>query len=371
MDPVQAITTIEKHDIIGLLLPDEPSIDAKAGAEVLLSALGHMGKTVGLLAPTSVIADPGYFEALARTKPLAREFIISVNTEDSPVRQLRYEQNERAIDIIVTPKSNPLSSGAVSFRDGALRCDLAIAIGFSPESPPEKQSNALPADFLKQTPFITVSPAQNSPVPQPGLTPDKKPRNTSISEQCFLLAKRIPGFTVASRHATTLLAGILEQTANLREALNADTLDITSQLFKAGAQYDDAWTIVNPLPSLSLIQLIGRAAARSKIDEDRGVLWSFLAAEDFVKTGSLLRDLGKAADHLRRFMTSSNPVALVWQDPADSRLRAMIAGERALLDRMRTLAPSALQNTHLTFSDSYDSFQDAETRIASLLDQVL
>ena len=275
MDHARAIQTFEQHDVFGLLFPDQPSIDTLAAAEILVAMLVRMGKTAGSLASVPAIpADTAhYFPSLQSLRPLAREFIISINATNSPVRQLRYEQNEREINVIVTPKSGPISANFISFRDGAVRCDCAIPLGFPPGKLPEPQSLSLSENFFEKTPHL--------PFPAPNranageIHADNHPVH-SISEECYAMASRIPEFAISNAQATILLAGIMDTTSLLRNVVHPDILATAAQLLRSGADYSSAMAIAIPQKPHSLIQLMGRAAARSKIDRSRNIFWSLL-----------------------------------------------------------------------------------------------
>jgi len=95
-DLQKAIDLIEKNEHIALLLPQEPTLDCLVSAEVLARTLTSLGKHIGFLTPhlTDTSPQKDHLPHMASASPLAKEFIISLDTSRAPIGQLRYEKNE-------------------------------------------------------------------------------------------------------------------------------------------------------------------------------------------------------------------------------------------------------------------------------------
>ena len=281
MDLNRAIEFIEKSERLALALPEKPTFDCLAASEVMLGYFENRGKQVGLLTRLGKEqAIPERFTRLPALAPLLREFIVSFDSSTSPVTQLRYEKEENRINIIFSPKSSPLKEAQVSFRQGKTFCDAIVAIGIRDLDLLNNLFDSEP-ELLVSTPVLNIDNSEGNKnygelnLVNPGC---------SLSETAYKLITLADAETLNQDSATLLIAGILGHSAGFSFAPGPDSLLAASELMRIGGNWQEAQELWKLSAPMDLLQLFGRASVRSKLSADKGVLWSFLTAEDFEKT---------------------------------------------------------------------------------------
>jgi len=285
-------------------------------------------------------------------------------------------------------------------------CDCAILIGV-PDPEIFNGSLGVEPDFFDKTPLVNIDVSSvNKLYGEVNLVDNKK---TALAEIVYELATTLNSETLDADSATLLLAAVFEKTGGLRASLSADVLLTASELLRLGARKEEATSLAKEAAPVALLQLFGRAAVRSKLQEiplgppvesreikkspsppflkgeqevplrpplekgeyGRGVLWSFLTAEDFEKTGRSKDDISRVLQNLGGSFPPHGVRILLWQDSVGGRVSATLAGDEYLLQKINGLAPSQFQSPDLRLEASFESFREGEVHIASLLKGVL
>lgn len=360
---------IAKSEHIALLLPERPDTDCYAAAEAIARAYEAQGKHVGFL--PSIAADaPKAPDACAKVlnpSPLTREFIIGIETTSIPIAQLRYEKHDDRIDVILSPKSSPISEDSLSFQEGKIQCECVIALAI-PDIDALPPLTGVEPSFFTETPIVAL-----------GNTPEHKSygeanlvssEDTPLSQIAYALVAGQGAPKLDAETATVLLAGIIAATDSFNAAAQSTTHAIAAGLLAAGAQQARAGAIAHSEP-FALRQLVARAGVRSKEDGEKGILWSFLTAEDFEKTNRTPADVPHVFRALARAFAPHRISILLWQDPRLKQVRASVLGEHSVLDAIASREPGAFQSPMLVLAADFNNFVDAEERLASLLREVL
>lgn len=371
MDTQKAIELLEKSEHAAILLPPEPDIDCWASAEVLARALEEKGKTIGFL-PTvrAGHADPPpAFKKVLNSSPLAREFIVSLDTASSPASQLRYEKHNDRIDVIFSPKTVAIRKDAFSFRDGNVQCDCIIALGI-PDVEVVTRHPDMDPRILTEVPIINMdTSAENRKYGEVNLVSEEK---TSLSEIICQLLQSSDNWAPAGETATLLLAGIMAATDSFTLPIaSGAAMTASSGLISAGASYAAARDLARADHTLPLLQLASRAAVRSKENGTTGVLWSFLTAEDFEKTGRQGADITFVLRHLSALLPPQKIHVLLWQDPQEKNIRAILGADAPVLEAIANQESGSFQSPRLALHARFSNFQEAEEHIDSLLKRAL
>lgn len=377
MNFLPAIQLIEKAKHIGLILPANPNHDILASAEVLARFLSTRRIYTGLVTPSSIhsLSTNTTFSSLLSLKPLTREFIISLDTADAPISQLRYENTKTQIDIILSPSTYSMLQDRVSFREGHTQCDCIITIGVDDIETIDTSPTHADPSLLSEVPIIALAVTQTHK--QYGQINCIDSSLPSVAELVYRLLAAFPDHTIAGDSATLLLSGILHRTDNFTVLANASTLLSSHELIGLGAHFETAHSLSRTHIPPSLMPLIGRALARSRIDDDRSVVWSVLTADDFITTHCTPQDIHHVLDRIKKEFSDTRISILLWQDPAAGRIHTSIAADTTTSDALRRSASVELKHavgaraTHIELSDMYNSFPDAEKAIAALIDTVL
>lgn len=368
MDIAKSLELIEKSNHIAILLPQEPDFDALASAEVIMDVLETRGKMIGLACELKKesLTNLDQFPKISSSPVLLKEFIVSLDTASHPVSQLRYEKEEGRLEIIFSPQKGPIGKDAVSFRDGKALCDLAIAIGIAN---PETLEFPAP-EFLSETPIINLDvSAENKRYGEVNVIDAEK---GSISELAYEFLTSLSSSPVSTRQADILLAAIVRKSDHFRAAsTTADTLLIASELMRLGAELAKAKNLSSNNQPPALVQLAGRASVRSRLDDPRDILWSFLTAEDFEKTGRTSEDVPYVLGHLASQFPPHRAIALLLQEPEGGSVRAALAGDQPLLSALEQRDAGKYSSSHLLLHARFETFKEGEEIIASLLEEVL
>lgn len=373
MDFASAISLIEKSSHIGILLPHSPDHDCIVSAEVIMQYLADRHKHIGLVIPIEAeyVSHVSDAKTLAANPLLTREFIITLDTSQSPVSQLRYDNKENHIDIILSPKNLPLNKEHFSFHEGNVQCDCIISIGVPDiESIDTQHLHASPS-FFSQTPIIAID--NSSHHKRYGKTNLVDSSFSSIAEIAYLFLTQFPDYLISSSHATLLLSGILHRTNGFRTSgSNPQTLLSGHQLIQNGADYETAYSLSQRMHTPpSLVPLIGRAMARSKIDIQKNIVWSIITKEDFLATNRSPADVSPLLAHLEKEFSVMRVRTLLWQDINDMRVYVRLGGLPEILERVKQNTGGEFRSPYLQIPDNFASFIDAENAISSLLEQVL
>lgn len=363
---------IAKSEHIALLLAKHPTLDCFAAAEVIARALGAKDKHVGFLPNVSSDAPPppNDFSHVLNPHSLTREFIIAVDTVHSPVAELRYEKHPDKIEVILSPKSLPIREEAFSFREGKVQCDCLLALGVADIESLSVAELGVEPQFFTETPIINIG---NSGEHKPyGEVNFLLPEGASLSELTYELIKAIQDGPLDPEAATIILAGIISATDNFRSPVRVGTHLAAAELLQIGADQSRAAALAQAEQPITLLQLIARAAVRSKETEAGRVLWSFLTGEDFEKTERGALDAPAVLEALRRFFRPHPVHILLWQDPATRRVQATLRASPPTLAALAARAPGEMRNhPALTLDATFANFPDAEERITALLKEIL
>lgn len=369
-DQIQkALDLIEKSERMALVLPSEPDLDCLASAEVLCRALEAKNKILRLVVRPKLELDPNHarqlFTRLAASPPLIKEFVISVNTSESPVSQLRYEKEENKLRIILSPQSSAVTAQAVSFSEGKITCDAVIAIGIA-NTEQLQAITGLNTEVLLEMPILNMDVSQeNKNYGFANLISDSP---SSFAEIAYHLLRNMPNVSFTKELATLVLTGIMYRTNSFRNhSISADSHSITSESMRAGADYRAALQLAFYWKPLELLQLFGRASVRSKINPDDTTLWSFITEEDFRKTGRSPNDIPSVMHHLETMFPPHELRVVLWQDAGMKDIRATLAGDATLLEALSARMPSTATSHCLDIISPFQTFQEAETAIALMI----
>lgn len=355
---------------VAILLPPRPSLDALAAAEAIARALAGQGKYIGFL--PSVAADmppmPEVLRHVSNPRPLIRERIIAIDTSQTPVGQLRYEKHDNEIEIILSPKSGAIREDAFSFKDGKIQCDALIAIAVPDIEEVPVEALGLTPQFFTETPIINISNADGQK--EYGEVNLVSQGLASLSELAAVCVKQLDSRALDGDMATLLLAGLIHETSNFAPPVRIGAHLAAADLLEHGADHAAAASLAGAGMPFSLLQLIARAQVRSKETDDGRVLWSFLTAEDFEKTGRQAKDASRVCEALPRFFPPHETEVLLWQDPGTREIRSLIRAPHPILAALAERTQGTLSNPAFAPAETYLNFLEAEERIAALLREV-
>ncbi len=364
----KAASLLEKAGTIFVALPEEVTADTAVAAAILAGRLAKLGKEVAV---SSAKPLPPKWEflpigSLASSAPIPREIFITVDAKNSPVGELRYEKDDEALTITLSPKDKPIRASDIKISEGPAKAECVIVIGAGTLDRLGALYHKNPRLFF-ETPIINIdiSPT-NDHFGEANLVNSKARALTEISWQ---LAKTLLPRALTEDEATLVLAGILSSTNNFLDGkVLPETLALAAESISAGAKRELILKAIEEHRPLPLLQLWGRAAVRSRYDEDRGIFISIITAEDFIKTGTTPDSF---SDIVRLFETHFAPpkvFILFLQDPETKRVFAILQSrDLELVKELQRALFGIFERGMLRARETFPSFRDAETSIFAVL----
>ena len=114
--------------------------------------------------------------------------------------------------------------------------------------------------------------------------------------------------------------------------------------------------------------LLGRVLARSREDAETGVLWSFIARDDFLKTNLRPERIPELIGVLQKIVSLPPLVIVVWQPPEREGSDGIIwTSEPAKLAEIAGHLGEIISNHEFISTPHYANFIEAEAEIRKLL----
>lgn len=300
-----------------------------------------------------------------------RDFIISLDAKKLCIEEIRYEKNGDVLSVILGAKQS-ISSKDMSIKS-ADDYDLVISLGM-PKRETIAAKAGIDAPRMAHAPILLLS--RNSAEETDA---DATLADTEAASWCELAWNIITAARdeqkITEAAATPLLAGLFAATENLQSPkTTVASAALASALVKCGAKQElirEHLEKKNEAP-LNLMQLLGRALSRSRLDDTTGILWSFLPAEDFLKTGSTSQNLSFIFPRMEQAVSPKTGFLYVFENPHKNHIRAILKSKNgAFLARAAEQEAGDRSQETLIFHKSFTSFAEAEERLRVLLGKIL
>ena len=375
MDFNPAIQLLKKSRSIGIAVYEKGGGDEVGSALAIASILKKQGKTAGFLFSgaieerwKTIFMSPN---ALPKAEPQNNKgkmsnFIIAVNSKESPVGEIKYEMKQNnELFIILSPQKTPIKKEHVRFIEDAPSYDCLISIGV--ESPEHfgKEFEESPLLFYEK-PIINIDTSpKNEHFGEINLVDITKSSNAEIA---YELLDNLTEEEIGALEATRLLTGIIEKTDNFKNSKTTPrVLEIASLLLEVGADKESIVRILYKTKPLNLLQLWGRASVRSRFDGQTGVLWTFLPKEDFEKTGTSTQDIRFVVEHMKEYFVSPKIHALLFENPRKNHVRVIISSGLATIKEVAQKEPGEEKDGILLLKKDFTSFLEAESYVDKVL----
>jgi phosphoesterase RecJ-like protein len=312
-----------------IVLNATPTIDDFAAAFVIRAFLKQLDTpcdivTSGGLAPATLKFLSTYADVRGDFSNI-NALSVRVNLDHAKVDGLTYVVDGRDLVVTITPKTGAWKNNDVRIACNDYAFDLVIALGV-----PDRKSlgdlQARYADFFLRTPMLVIDHGPSNE--HFGTVNIVDLSATSVSEACFELLNRIDPHAIDSAIATTLFTGMMSKTKSFRApSVTPKTLDTAQKLMEAGAKRDEIVEHLYRTRSVETLRLWGRALARLKSDDARGIVWTLVTKQDFVASGSTADVLRDVIDEL--FSTSPTAkIGAVLFETSDGHISAHLHATR-------------------------------------------
>ncbi len=284
----QIFEQIEKAKKILIVFKQNASGDAISAALSLRLFLKKIDKQAeiasqGFQPPQSFSFLPGIKE-IKNSINIEKKFIISLNTEKTPAREISYQVKDGSLEFIITPKDGQFSPNDITSKENKGDYDLIITTA-APDLESLGEIYEKNTKLFFNTPIINIDRHPHNE--EYGQINKIKITAVSTTEIIFEMLKNYKPDLIEEDIANCLLTGIIAESKSFKiGSLTPNSLMIASELVKLGANRE---TIVRHLyqsRDLNTLKLWGRVLAKLKSDLEGKLIWSSLNKVDFEKTNS-------------------------------------------------------------------------------------
>lgn len=372
----QTLNLLRSAKKIALAIADEASLDQMGAALGLLNFLITQNKKVDFLftndLPPQFSFLASYFPeespAHAKTDDL-RDFIISLDAKKHGIEEIRYEKNNDTLSIVLGVKQSP-SIADITIKS-ADDYDLVVSLGIPKQEMITAKTKAGALRITRAPMFLISRENPKETDADTALTDATK------SSWCELVWDLIAAINdkkeITETIATPLLAGLFFATENLQSPnATVASAKLASLLVTYGAKQELINEHLKTKTPFNVMQLWARTLSRSRLDDTTGILWSFIPAEDFLKTGSTSKDLSLIFLHMEQLVSSPAGFLYVFENPHKNHIRAILKSkDNGILARAAEKEAGDLSPGALVFHKSFSSFTEAEEHLRTLLTKVI
>jgi len=310
----QIYDAIKKSNNILIVIGKNTEGDAIGSALATALILEKMGKMCNIISDENPNAKFSFLPNIKKIDPginIIRDFIISVNIKDHPIKEIHYETVGDKLNIFLSGQTAGITKEKIEARFANPNYDILIVL----DSP---DLSSLGAFYEKNTDLFFNIPIINI---------DHHPSNESfgkinmvdilssstseiITKLFYTQDKKI----FDEKIAACLLTGIISET-NCFQAPNTSpaTLISAANLIMQGADQSEIVTHLYKTKPISILKLLGRIMAGIKIDSETKTGWTLVDRKDFWKTKTESEDLNYVLEELIKNSRDLAIIFLLWQ----------------------------------------------------------
>lgn len=263
-----------------------------------------------------------------------------------PVEEIRYEEENDALSIIIASKEK-LETSSLTIEKSLYKIDGAFCF-----SDDEKiiEKSSVPISNIGQNKIIY-------------LTKNKRTLAEKVSGICGALSDEyLSDFKIS----TLLFSSLMLETDHLRRKADKEAFALASSFLESGADHEIVREISDQEKKINYTQLLGRALARTTLDRPLKTSWTFLAKKDFEKTKtSPSKDMLLPLIQKIRSSIEYCPLSVLFYE--ENGIETLFWGEeKGLISIAASRLGRELQSPYF-FGPSFSGFSEAEKNIRQLL----
>ncbi len=285
---------------------------------------------------------------------LPQQTSIRIPKNQYKVKELSYEENDGFLSLVVTSESGELNKDSVIFEPILPKVDAAFCF-FEPTE----------INLLSEFENRLILPTKEKII---FLTSGEKTFAEKISQIINLVAAET--FSLPTT-ATLLFAGLITETSNFTRPINQEVLRFGSELLSLGANKEAIKAIIDEGKNISFMRLLGRALARTHIEESPSASWTFLSRNDLEKTGHSQAPplfFHNIAKNLRELIPFRAVSLLFWQNKQVFVLAA--ADEEKEIALLSRHLGAELQSNFFV-AGPFENFSEAEMQLKKAFEETV
>lgn len=266
-----------------------------------------------------------------------QQFIISIDTTQSPFHGLDYKEEKGKLHIYIEPKNGSYRQKDVSIAHSHFKYDLIITIN----TPDLESLNSLfedNTDFFYQTPLLNIdNVTENEYYGHYNIV---NVTATSTAEIIYDLIYEIDPQLLDEEIATCLLTGMINKTKSFRTMqVTPKSLSIASRLIALGANRDEIIKNLYHTKSIATLKLWGKALTNLQTNPSNTLAWTHLTQQDFQKTQTTSNNLPALIDEIISNILTVMLSAIFYQTPEGPFVLIQTEKNLNLLDLLHEFKP--------------------------------
>lgn len=287
-----------------LILPSSPiDGDSVGSAIALYTVLKKLGKEVTVIA-SDVVPEVFQFlpniTAITQKMSHSSDLIITLDTKDAEIANVKSEISNGKVNIIITPKNGKLSSEYISFNKSQSSYDLIVTVDCA-ELKQLRSFYEENTELFHQIPVINIDHhISNAHFGKINLVDIMASSTTELLLPLILsLQDEMKIELIDEDVATLLLTGIITDTGSFQNANTTPrAFGRAAELISLGARQQEIIQHVYKTKQLSQLKLWGRVLTKLQTDEKYKIVWSVVSQQDFRDTESTEDQTGDIIDEL-------------------------------------------------------------------------
>jgi nanoRNase/pAp phosphatase (c-di-AMP/oligoRNAs hydrolase) len=367
----QAFDLVNKSQNVLIVLPLNYTADALGSGLALTMLIKELGKKADLIiqqpSGEKLSFLPGLEMAKSEVAPL-RDFIISIDTSQKKIKQLRYENKNSVLKIFLAGPDS-LEQKDIRLEPGPFNYDLLVTVDAS-DLETIGQLYEKHADLFFEKPILNIDhKSGNEYFGEVNLV---EPTSSSCAEIITDFLNSFFPNQISPPLATCLLTGIIEETRSFQKTnTTPQTFNLASLLITQGAEKEKIVQFLYKTKPLPYLKLWGRLLGGLEFDREKGLAWMVIGPAEFEEGQPSLEDLISISDEINDLLPQLNASFLLWADQFGSNQVLIQSSKPELLQRLNLQMGGSLKNHQLFLKIIEQDLNLAKAELDSLINPLL
>lgn len=362
----QAFELIQKSQSILIVLPKDHCADSLGAGLALAMLAKDLGKKADLIVQEPVSPKLSFLPGQENIKneiSSIRDFIISIDTSQKKIKQLRYENKDATLKIYLAGPDK-LEEKDIRLEPGPFVYDATITI----DAP---DLEALGGFYENYTDLFFQKPVLNI---------DHKSGNEHFGEinlveltsssSSEIIADFIATFfpnQISEQIATCLLTGIIQKTHSFqRQNTSPQTFALASLLVTRGAQKEKIILSLYKTKTLEYLKFWGKLLTQISFDPIKNLAWLEIKESDLKESGCTMDDLAMISEEINDLLPQLSASVIFW--PEENMPVALAQSQKPeLLQKLAAELVGQTKNHQALFKFTGLDYQAAKEKIWGLL----
>lgn len=243
----------------------------------------------------------------------SQDVVVSINTSQKPIKQIKYGRSNSRLDIHITPEPGVrIEEEDIHISLSKFNYDAIITVGVDDLESLDNEFERN-APLFYETPIINLD--KNSSNEHYGEVNIIEPTCSSCSEIVAILLKKWDDGLITKDIATPLLAGIIGATSNFQNSrTNPNTLYEAAYLMSREADRQEIIKHLFKTKSFQFLKLWGIAMGKLTYVKESGLAWITINKEDFLESGADAKAIPLVLSELKNNFSQANLFIIFWEN---------------------------------------------------------